>query len=181
MASLCSLFPLQTLPLQSSFTPFPLNTKFSPAPALVNQLPWNFLPVGSLFQLTWENGYCYTRQTGFKLFFIGVQLLYNVVLVSVVWRSVSAMCIIYSLLLGPPSHSPPIPSCWVITEHQAKLLMLYNSFPPAICFIQGSVEMSIPISQFIPLPLIPPPCPQVLSLHLHLYSCPAISSSIPFF
>ena len=75
---------------------------------------------------------------------------------------------IYSLPLGPPSH-PPIPLIQVTTEHQGELPALYSRFPPAICFIHGSVYMSILISQFIPHP--PSPCCVQTSV---LYVCVSI-------
>ena len=66
-----------------------------------------------------------------------------------------------------------IPPLQVVTKHRADLPVLCSSFPLAIHFTFGSVYMSMPPSHFIPdsLPL-PPPCPQVHSLHLCLYSCP---------
>ena len=85
-------------------------------------------------------------------FLIGVQLLYNVVLVSAVQQSESAICI----HISPPSwtslppHTPPIPPTQVKTEHGAELPALYSRLPLAICFTHGSVYMSIPIPQFIP-------------------------------
>ena len=86
------------------------------------------------------------RAIFFSLFscFIGVQLLYNGVLISAVQRSESAMCI----PISPPSWTslppqPPIPPIQVITERQAELPVLYSRFPLAICFTHGSVYMSI--------------------------------------
>ena len=54
------------------------------------------------------------------------------------------------------------------------LIFLYTRFLLVIYFIHIHVSMSIPISQFIPLP--PPPtfpswCPYVCSLYLSLYFC----------
>ena len=79
------------------------------------------------------------------LFLIGVQLLYNVVLVSAVQRSESAICIHISPLLD----FLPIQ---VTTEHWVEFPMLYSRFSLVIYFIHISVYMSIPISQFIPTP-----------------------------
>ena len=67
---------------------------------------------------------------------------------------------------------PPIQ---VITEHWAELRVLCSSFPLASSFIHGSVYMSMPLSQFIPLSPSPTPCPQVF-----LYICvsvPALEKS----
>lgn len=50
--------------------------------------------------------------------------------------------------------------------------MLYRSFALAICFVHGNVYTSILLSQLV----LPSPsllCPQVCSLCLNLYSCPA--------
>ena len=106
------------------------------------------------------------------LFLIGVELLYNVVLVSSVQQSESTICI----PISPPSWTslPPttIPRISVTTEHQAELPVLYSRLPLAIYFTHGSVYMSILISQFIPFPPSPP-CPQVHFLHLRVYSYPA--------
>ena len=66
------------------------------------------------------------------------------------------------------SISPPL----VVTEYQADLPVLCSSFPLAIHFTFGSVYMSMLLSHFV-LASPCPPCPQVRSLHLHLYSCPA--------
>ena len=51
--------------------------------------------------------------------------------------------------------------------------MLCGCFPLAIDFTFGRVYMSMPLSYFIPAYPSPSLCPQVHSLHLHLYSCPA--------
>ena len=53
---------------------------------------------------------------------------------------------------------------------------LYRRFLLVIYFIQISVYMSIPISQFIlptPRPAFPPWCPYICPLHLCLYFCSA--------
>ena len=76
-----------------------------------------------------------------------------------------------SLLHLPPTlHIPPL---YVITKHQADLPVLGNYFPLAIYFTFASVYMSVLLSDFVPAYPSPSPCPQVHSLHLHLYSCPA--------
>ena len=59
-------------------------------------------------------------------------------LVSAVQQSKLAICIIYLIPLGPPSH-PLIPPLWVITEHWAERSVLYRSFTLAGYFTHGSV------------------------------------------
>ena len=78
---------------------------------------------------------------------------------------------ISSLLRLPPTL--PIPPLKVVTKHRADLPVLCGCFPLAIYFTFGSVYMSMPRSHFIPAYPSPTPCPQVHSLCLHLYSCPA--------
>ena len=51
--------------------------------------------------------------------------------------------------------------------------MLCGCFPLATYFTFGSVCKSMPLSHFVPAYPSPSPCPQVHSLPLHLYSCPA--------
>ena len=75
-----------------------------------------------------------------------------------------------SLLSLPPTL--PIPSLQVVTKHRADLPVLYGCFPLASYFTFDSVYMSMLLSLhpcFSPRP----PCPQVHSLRLRLYSCPA--------
>ena len=70
----------------------------------------------------------------------------------------------------------PIPPLYVVTEHRADLPVLCGCFPLAIYFTFGSVYMSMLFFHFVPAyPSTPnpAPCPQVHSLRLHLYSCPA--------
>ena len=67
----------------------------------------------------------------------------------------------------------PILPLQVVTEHQADLPMLCGCFPLAIYFTFCSVYMSMPFSHFVPAYFSPSRCPQVHSLHLSLYSCPA--------
>ena len=76
-----------------------------------------------------------------------------------------------SLLHLPPTL--PIPPLWVVTKHRADLPVLCSCFPLAIYFTFGSVYTSMLLSHFVPAYASPSPCPQVHSLHLHLYSCPA--------
>ena len=77
-----------------------------------------------------------------------------------------------SLLHLPPSHLPyPTP----LGGHKARadLPVLCGCFPLASYFTFGSVYMSMPLSHFVSAYPSPSPCPQVHSLCLHLYSCPA--------
>ena len=76
---------------------------------------------------------------------------------------------ISSLLRLPPTL--PIPPLQVVTKYRADLPVLCSCFPLAIYFTFGSVYMSMPLSHFVPPS--PSPCPQVHSLRLRLYSCPA--------
>ena len=78
---------------------------------------------------------------------------------------------ISSLLCLPPTL--PIPRLQVDTKHRADLPVLCGCFPLAICFTFGSVYMSMLLSHFVPAYPYPSPCPQVHSLRLRLYSCPA--------
>ena len=74
------------------------------------------------------------------------------------------------------SHLPPtlpIPPLQVVAKHRADLPVLCGCFPLAIYFTFGSVYMSVLLSHFIPAYPFPSPCPQVHSLRLCLYSCPA--------
>ena len=73
-------------------------------------------------------------------------------------------------LLSLPS-TLPIPPLQVVTKHR-NLPVLCCCFPLAICFTFGSVYMSMLLSHRSSFPS-PTPCPQVHSLCLHLYSCPA--------
>ena len=61
----------------------------------------------------------------------------------------------------------------MVTEYRADLPVLCSCFPLAIYFTFGSVYMSMPLSHFVPAYPSPSPCPQVCSLCLRLYSCPA--------
>ena len=97
----------------------------------------------------------------------GVFLLYNKVnqLYIYIYTHIS------SLLRLPPTL--PIPPLCVVTKHRADLPVLCGCFPLAIYFTFGSVYMSMPLSHFVPASPSPSPCPQIHSLRLHLYSCPA--------
>ena len=78
---------------------------------------------------------------------------------------------ISSLLRLPPTLL--IPRLQVDTKHRADLPGLCGCFPLAIYFTFGSVYMSMPLSHFFPAYPSPSLCPQVHSLRLSLYSCPA--------
>ena len=78
---------------------------------------------------------------------------------------------ISSLLHLPPTL--PIPPLQVVTKHRADLPVLCGCFPLAIYFTFGSVYMSMTLSHFVPAYPSPSLCPQVHSLRLRLYSCPA--------
>ena len=65
----------------------------------------------------------------------------------------------------PPSLSHP--SRWTQSTE------LCGYFPLAIYFTFGGVYMSIPLSHLVPAYPSPSQCPQVHSLRLCLYSCPA--------
>ena len=67
----------------------------------------------------------------------------------------------------------PIPPLQVVTKHQDDLPVLCGCFPLAIYFTFGSIYWSMPLSHFVPAYPSPSPCPQVHSLHLCHYSCPA--------
>ena len=78
---------------------------------------------------------------------------------------------ISSLLCLPPTL--PIPPLQVVTKHRANIPELCGCFPLAIYFTFGSVYIYMPHSHFFPAYPSPSPCPQVHSLCLRLYSCPA--------
>ena len=64
------------------------------------------------------------------LFFVGVQLLYNVVLVSTVQQHKSTVCIYISPRFWTSFSLPPYPT-------PNELPVLYSSFPLGICFTHG--------------------------------------------
>ena len=78
---------------------------------------------------------------------------------------------ISSLLHLPPTL--PIPPLQVVTKHRADLPVLCGHFPLATYFTFGSVYMSMLLSHFVPAYTSPSACPQVHSLRLRFYSCPA--------
>ena len=67
--------------------------------------------------------------------------------------------------------SPSHPSRW--SQSSCYAAVLCSCFPLAIRFTFGSVYMSMPLSHFIPAYPFPSPCPQLHSVHLRLYFCPA--------
>ena len=122
----------------------------------------------------------------FKLSFIGVQLIYNVALVSAVQQSESVIHIhistLFQILFPYRSLQSIEQSSLSYTEGSFFFpslfiyLFILSRFLLVIYFIHISVYMSIPISQFIPPPSPHPPafplwCPYVCSLHLCLYFC----------
>ena len=88
----------------------------------------------------------------------------------------SATCIhAFPLSLEPPSHPRhPTP----LGRHRALSWARCTAASPRY-FTHGGVYMPMLLSQFVPP--TSSPSPQALSLLLCLYSCPANSSSIPFF
>ena len=96
-------------------------------------------------------------------------MLYNVVLASAVQceRAVS----IHRSPSSWVSLPPPSPSLLhqLITEHQAELSVLCSSLLLAVYFAHDHQSCSLSLSHS----LLPSLCPQVGSLYLHLYSCPA--------
>ena len=66
----------------------------------------------------------------------------------------------------------PIAPLQVVAKHRADLPVLCSCFPLAIYFTFGSVYMSMPLYHFVPAYPSPSLCPQLHSLHLHLYSYP---------
>ena len=75
----------------------------------------------------------------------------------------------------------PIPPLQVDTKHGADLPVLCSCFPLAIYYTFGSVYMSMPLSHCVPAYPSPSLCPQVHSLRLCLYSCPAYVLQNHFF
>ena len=61
----------------------------------------------------------------------------------------------------------------MVTKHRPDLSVICGWFQLAIYFTYGTVYMSMPFSHFVPAYTSPSLCPQVHSLHLCLYSCPA--------
>ena len=70
--------------------------------------------------------------------------------VSICCTAASAMGIHMSLPFEPPSHLLPIPTFWVVADHQVQLPASYSKFPLVICLMHGDVYVSVSLSQFIP-------------------------------
>ena len=121
------------------------------------------------------------------LFFLTSLLVYNcftMVCQFLLYNKVNQLYIniyphIPSLLHLPPTL--PIPPLQVVSKHGADLPVLCGCFPLAIYFTSGSVYMSMALSHFVPAYRSPFPCPQVHSLPLCLYSCPAPRFFILYF
>ena len=82
------------------------------------------------------------------------------------------MCVCVYML--PPSGAslppPPVPAILAVTEHPGGPPVLFSSFPLSVSLMVVYVGQCC--SQFV-LPCPSPLCPQVHSLHLCLYFCPA--------
>ena len=65
-------------------------------------------------------------------------------------------------LLEPPPTSDPMPPLAVPTELWVELPESHSAFPPAICFTQGNVNVSMPFSRFLPLTPSPMVSPDLL-------------------
>ena len=78
---------------------------------------------------------------------------------------------ISSLLCLPPTL--PIPLLQVVTKPRADLPVPCSCNPLAIYFTFGSVYKYMPLSHFVPAYPSPSPCPQVHSVRLCFYYCPA--------
>ena len=76
-----------------------------------------------------------------------------------------------SLLRLPPTLL--ITPLQVVAKPRADVPVPCSCFPLASYFTFGSVYMSVLLSHFVPAYPSPSPCPQVHSLCLCLYSCPA--------
>ena len=109
-------------------------------------------------------------------------MLHNIVLVSVAQQSESAICIYvspYPLPLEPPSH-PPYPTSLGHRKAQSGspcamlLLPTRQLFYMRLCIYVNATLTSPQIR-------LPTPCPQVHSLYLPLYSCPATRFISTFF
>ena len=77
----------------------------------------------------------------------------------------------YSCLENPMDRG----AWWATVHRVTKSRTRLSNFTHSLC-----VYVSVPISQFIPLPL-PPPCSHLCFLHLCLYSCPANRFSYTIF
>ena len=116
-------------------------------------------------------------------------MLYNVVLISGVQQSESTICIHISPTYWTSPLPCPRPSHPSRSSQSTRLSSLHYTVGSHYLSVlhMVSVYMSILISQFIPPHLSPPvskcpfPTSHVFSLHLHLYFCPSLGSSVPSF
>ena len=110
----------------------------------------------------------------FKNNFTGVWLLHKFVLLSAIWQSDSSTHRHKFSHLGMPFpfRSPE--------STEQRFPALYSSFSLVTCFRHITIYMSIPISQFIPLPFSPlvPRCSFFTAVSI---SGLQIGSSVPFF
>ena len=86
---------------------------------------------------------------------------------------------IYPSFLSFPT-TPPTPPLQVITEHRAELPVSHSSFPLASYF-HMAVYICQSYSHNLSHLLLPLLCPQISSLHLHLYSCPGTKFTCTIF
>ena len=95
-----------------------------------------------------------------------------------------SFCFITKWISYTYTYIPISPPSWVsfprsLSHHSrwsqsTQLISLcYVAVPLAIYFMFGSVYMSMPLSHFVPAYPSHSLCPQIHSLHLRLYSCPA--------
>ena len=109
-------------------------------------------------------------------FLIEIYLLYNVVFIFTVQQGESAMCI----HISPPSRaslSPPFPPSR--SSQSLELSSLWSDAASPYRFY--TLQYIYVNATFNPShPLLSALCPQVCSLHLHLYSCPIGSSELFF-
>ena len=72
--------------------------------------------------------------------------------------------------LGPPSYPPSDPTLLGLHRAPSWTSCAIQQLPTSYLFPHGSVHTSTPV--FLHPTLLLPLCPHILSLHLHLYSCP---------
>ena len=114
------------------------------------------------------------RNFSFLFFFFWNVVTLQVLLVCTVQWSESDICVHIPLPSWTTFPPPPFPHPTPLSQHRA-----WAWAPCAISrshylpILYGSVYMSVPVSQLTPL-FLPPLCLHLCSLHLHLYSCPAV-------
>lgn len=99
-------------------------------------------------------------------FSIGVESLYNIMLVSAAPQCESALCKAHRVLPEPPT---PLQRPQVSTGPQAELPLSLGCFPPSVCLTLGSVYTSMLL--YLSCHLLPLLGPHVCSLRQHPYSC----------